>query len=205
MSTTGTRTPQTPPGLLAAVGFFRLTVDEYHQMIRNNILTPEDRVELLDGYLVNKMPQNTPHSSTVDRLDEDFKGRVPPGWRVRMQLPITLAESEPEPDIAVVRGDRRTYSTRQPGPADFGIVVEVAESSLALDRGPKRDYYAAAAIPEYWVVDLVHGQVEVYAAPDTTLTPPAYTSCVTYQPGQSVPVSLDGQPLPPIPVADLLP
>ena len=98
-------------------GFFRLTVAEYHEMIRTNILTTDDRVELLDGYLVNKMPQNTPHSCTIDRLTEDLNRLKPAGWRVRIQLPVTLANSEPEPDGAVVRGARgRTPDGTRPAP-----------------------------------------------------------------------------------------
>ncbi|MFO0824720.1 MAG: Uma2 family endonuclease [Gemmataceae bacterium] len=149
-------TSQSPiPGLATVASFFRLTVDEYHEMIRNNILTTEARVELLDGYLVNQMPQNTPNGSTVDRLTEDLNRVKPAGWRVRIQLPITLAKSEPEPDAAVVRGDRRAFDKRNPGSADFGIVIEVADSSLALDRGPKAALYAQSGIPVYWIVNIL--------------------------------------------------
>src|SRR4051812_30202750 len=115
------------PGLLVSAGFFRITVDEYHEMIRNNILTTDDRVELLDGYLVNKMPQNTPHSTAVDNLTELLYRCLPGGWRVRVQLPVGLTNSEPEPDGAVVRGVRGAFAGHHPGGADFGIVIEVAD------------------------------------------------------------------------------
>ena len=205
MSRTQIRPTILPPGLLPVTGFFRLTVDEYHEMIRNNILTADDRVELLDGYLVNKMPQDTPHSSTLDRVATDLLQLVPKGWRVRPQLPITLAESEPEPDVAVVRGDRRTYDSRQPGPADFGFVIEIADSSLSRDRALKGVLYAAARIPAYWVINIPNGQIEVFTAPDPSATPPVYTTRTIYLPGQDVPVVLDGLQVGTIPVADLLP
>jgi Uma2 family endonuclease len=185
--------------------FFRLTVDQYHAMIRNGTLSEDDPVELLDGYLVNKMPQNSPHGSAVERLTEDL-GRVkPPGWRLRIQLPITLSESEPEPDAALVRGVRGAFDGRHPTPADFGIVVEVAESSLTLDRREKGRLYASAGIPIYWVVNVVDGQVEVYTDPDPAATPPAYRTRTDYRPGQDVPVVLDGTAVAAVPAADLLP
>jgi Uma2 family endonuclease len=201
-----TNSPVHPPaGVPAAAGFYRLTVDQYHRMIAANTFTEDDRVELLGGYLVNKMPQNTPHSSTLDRLAEDVRGLVPAGWRVRVQLPVTLAESEPEPDAAVVRGDRRAFDTRHPGPEDFGVVIEVADSSLADDRRVKGLYYAEAGIPVYWVVNIPDRQVEVYADPNPAATPPGYRTRTDYRPGDAVPVVLDGQPVGSVPVADLIP
>lgn len=203
MSSTGT--PQlTPQGILAVASFFRLTVDEYHEMIRNNILTTDDRVELLDGYLVNKMPQNTPHSCTIDRLTEDLNRAKPANWRVRFQLPITLANSEPEPDAAVVRGLRGAYAGRHPKGSDFGVVIEVADSSLALDRSFKARLYAEAGIPVYWFVNVVDRQVEVYTDPDASANPPAYCTRTDYKPGDAVPLVLDGQQVAALAVADLI-
>jgi Uma2 family endonuclease len=195
----------TPPGLLAAAGFFRLTVDEYHRMIEANILTTDDRVELLDGYLVNKMPQNSPHGSTLERLTEDLTRLKPAGWRVRIQSPITLARSEPEPDAAVVRGDRHTFDARHPGGSDFGVVIEVADSSLALDRREKGRLYAEAGIPVYWIVNVANRQIEVYADPNTAADPPAYRTRTDYPPGDAVPVVLDGAAVGTIAVSELLP
>lgn len=203
---TPTPTAQSPlAGLAAVASFFRLTVDEYHEMIRNNILTTEDRVELLDGYLVNKMPQNTAHGSTVDRLTEDLNRVKPTGWRVRIQLPITLAKSEPEPDAVLVRGDRRTFDKRNPASTDFGILVEVADSSLALDRGPKAILYAQAAIPVYWIVNIPERHIEVYTNPDPAANPPAYTTRTDYGIADTVPIVLDGVEVGTLPVAELIP
>lgn len=197
--------PPIQTALAALSTFRRITVAEYHELIRLNFLTTEDRLELIDGYMVNKMPQNDPRASTVDRLDEDLKVRVLAGWRVRTQLPITLANSESEPDAAVVRGDRRTYDHRHPTGSDFGVVVEVADSSLRFDRVIKLPLYAAACIPEYWIVNLIDRQVEVYTDPDPAADPPAYRTRTDYAPGQDVPLVLDRQTVASIPVADLLP
>jgi Uma2 family endonuclease len=197
--------PAVQSALASVSTFFRLTVAQYHEMILNNTLTTEDRVELLDGYLVNKMPQNDPHHSTVQRLTEDLVRLVPVGWRARIQLPITVGNSEPEPDGAVVRGDRRTFDHRKPTASDFGIIIEVADSSLTLDRREKGRIYAEAGIPEYWVVNLVDRQVEVFTDPNQSASPPEYRLRSNYSPGQSVPLILDGQLVANIVVDDLLP
>jgi Uma2 family endonuclease len=185
--------------------FRRFTVAEYHELIRIGVLTTEDRVELIGGYLVNKMPQNDPHASTVQRLTDDLVRLVPAGWRAWVQLPITLADSEPEPDGAVVRGDRRTYDHRKPSPSDFGVVIEVADTSLRFDRVVKSDDYARAGIPVYWIINLVDSRVEVYTDPDPVSTPAAYRTRTDYASGQDVPLVLDGVTVGSIPVADLLP
>ncbi|MBX9583920.1 MAG: Uma2 family endonuclease [Gemmataceae bacterium] len=201
-----THNPARPPAVIpAGAGFYRLSVADYHRMIAADILTEDDPVELLGGYLVTKMPQGTPHGNTLDRLADDLRSVTPAGWRTRVQLPITLAESEPEPDVAVVRGDRQTFAGRHPGPTDFGVVFEVAASSLSEDRRVKGCYYAEAGIPVYWIVNLEDGLVEVYTDPNPAATPPAYRSRVDYRPGQDVPVVLDGQPVGAIPVAELIP
>ena len=207
MSATSVRPRVLPPGLLPASGFYRLSVGEYHAMIRAGILTPEDRVELLDGYLVAKMPQNPPHSSTVGRLTEDLARLVPAGWRLRIQLPVTLTagENEPEPDAALVRGDRRAFDARNPTPADFGVVFEVADTSLVSDRRAKGILYASSGIPVYWIVNIPDAQVEVYTDPDPAATPPAYRTRADYRAGQGVPVVLGGQVVGTVAASDLLP
>jgi Uma2 family endonuclease len=202
MSPAGTHSPSPR---YANAGFFRLTVAQYHDMIRNHTLTPDDKVELLNGYLVNKMPQGTPHSGAIDSLDEDLHRVVPAGWRVRAQLPITLSASEPEPDFAVVRGVRGAFAQRHPNGSDFGIVIEVADSSLHHDRREKGEVYAAAGIPVYWVVNGIDRQVEVYTDPQPAADPPAYATRTDYPHGSSVPVVLDGVAVATLAVADLVP
>ena len=209
---TATLSPPSPPmpppvqSLLASMATFRQTsVAEYEHLTKIGVLTPEDRVELIDGFVVNKMPHDDPHASTVDRLDEDLRQGLPKGWRVRIQLPIRLGNSLPEPDAVVVRGDRRTYDQRKPTTTDFGTVIEVADSSLRYDRVVKSRMYAAGSIPIYWIINLIDSIIEVYTDPDTTAEPPAYRTRTDYAPGQAVPLVLDGQTIAQIPIADLLP
>lgn len=186
-------------------GFRRFTVPEYHKMIAAGVLTENDRVELLEGYLVEKMPQDPSHSNAIE-LTSDALGRVlPGGWYCRAQLPVTLAMSEPEPDVCVARGDRRTYGVRHPRPADVGIIVEVANTSLDTDRDDKTAIYARANVATYWIVNVVDRQVEVYEQPSGPTANPGYAACRVYKPGDAVPVVLDGNTIGTIPVNDLLP
>src|SRR5438045_685292 len=94
--------------------FHRITVDQYHRMIEAAVLTENDRVELLDGYLVEKMPHDPIHDGTIQMVQEAMLQALPTGWCVRVQSAVTLATSEPEPDIAVVRGNVRSFLTRHP-------------------------------------------------------------------------------------------
>lgn len=184
---------------------FLLSVERYHEFVKSGALTTMDRVELIEGKLVEKMSQNSPHRSTLDRLDFDLKRLAPSGWWVSEQNPITLAKSVSEPDIAIVRGDRWAFDDRHPEPADFGIVVEVSDSSLWYDRTVKGRLYAEAGIPEYWIVNIEERMVEVYTSPIPAADPAEYTTRTDYAAGQSVPLVLDAVAVAQLPVADYLP
>ena len=121
------------------------------------------------------------------------------------QEPVTTMDSEPEPDVSVIRGVRGDYVDRHPGPEAVGLLVEVADTSLPPDRGWKKRIYAAARIPVYWIVKLPDRVVEVFTAPSGPAERPDYQTrhvCVT---GEEVPVVLDGQEVGRIAVNDLLP
>ena len=124
-----------------------ITVEQYHTMIDAGILTEDDPVELLDGILVEKMPKKSPHRVVTGLTRDAVDDVLPAGWYVDSQEPITTSESEPEPDVYAARGKRRDYLGRHPGPGDVGFLVEVADSSLARDRGPKKRIYARARFP----------------------------------------------------------
>jgi hypothetical protein len=183
----------------------RFTVDEYHQMIQAGILTEDDPVELLEGWIVLKMPRNPPHDMGIELAEDAVLARLPAGWRVRVQMAITTADSEPEPDLAVVRGSIRSNPGRHPVPEDIGIVIEVADTTLNRDRTDKSRLYARAGIISYWVINLVDRQVEVYTDPSGPDANPSYRQRRDYGIQDSVPFVLDGQQLGQIPVRDLLP
>ena len=96
-----------------------------------------ERVELLDGYMVEKPRRDPPHEAALMRVSIRLPRRLPAGWVTRTQQAVTLGESEPEPNFAVVQGDESSYDTRHPGPADIGLIVEVSDTSLAFDRRGK--------------------------------------------------------------------
>lgn len=182
----------------------RFSVARYQKMIENGILTPEDKVELLENYVVLKMPRNPRHDSTLQRMLRPLLRPLPAGWDLRIQSAVALADSQPEPDFALVRGSAADYDNRHPGPADVGLVIEVADSSLLRDQRDKTRIYARGGIPCYWIVNLVDRRVEVYSQPSGPTAVPAYNSFQIYQPGDALALFLDGAAVATVPVTDLL-
>jgi Uma2 family endonuclease len=140
------------------------SVEEYHRMVEAGILRGRS-VELLAGEIVEMSPETPIHYTTAKRgakyLEELLAGKAD----VRFNGPITLADSEPEPDIAVVRLPESAYNTRHPNPQDIFWIVEVAKTSLKRDLEVKAAIYAMAAIQEYWVLDLSAKQIIVFRNP----------------------------------------
>ena len=197
-----------PAGLSSAVPrdpIWRLSVAQYHKMIRAGVFTDDDPVELLEGWLVTKMPKNPPHT-TVTQLIRDLIARLlSEGWFVNAQEPITTADSEPEPDIAIVRGDRRQYLKHHPGPKDLAVVIEVSDSTLQRDRSLKKRLDARANVPCYWIVNLPEKQVEVYTSPSGPGSQPDYQARQDFLASDNVPLVLDGTQIGLLAVRDLLP
>ena len=109
----------------------RWTVAEYHEMLRNGTLKSGDPFELLEGWIVTKMSRNTPHDVALVLVPDAIRPALPSGWHTRVQSAITTADSEPEPDVAVVRGVARDYLIDHPGSTDIGLLIEIADTSLA--------------------------------------------------------------------------
>jgi Uma2 family endonuclease len=182
----------------------RWTRLEYDRMIELGAFRPGERLELIGGGLVVREPQGRLHSTAIELADAALRNAFGAGWRVRVQLPVALDhESEPEPDLSVVRGHPRDASGH---PAHPALLVEVAESSIAFDREHKGSLYARARVREYWIVNLVDGVLEVYR--DPTLSPGApygcaYAMCLRLGAGETA--SPLAAPHARIAVADLLP
>jgi hypothetical protein len=183
---------------------YRFTVEQYHKLMNADVLHSGDRVELLEGLLARKMTIHPPHAVTVGLIQAMLHTRLPGGWIVRIQQPITLADSEPEPDAVVARGTLLTYADHHPGPADVPLVIEVSDSTLGEDRGLKQRIYARARIAVYWIVNLPERQIEVYTQPRAGKSP-TYRQCQVIAPPDSVSVTIGATVVGPIPVADLLP
>ena len=183
----------------------RWTCLEYERLVDLGAFGPEERLELIGGQLVVREPQGRLHATGIRLVAAALRAAFGPGWTVEAQLPVALdQESEPEPDVAVVRGGPRDYIASHPTHPD--LVVEVARASLALDRGEKASLYARAGVADYWIVNLIDNVVEVYrepvADPDRAYGW-RYASTTTLRRGDSVtPLA---RPDSAIPIADLLP
>jgi len=178
---------------------------EYERLIETGFFPPGDPVELVGGQLIVGEPQGSGHFAAIRAVEEALRAAFGPGWEVRGQGPLALdEESLPEPDVAVVPGSFRDYAAGHPSRPV--LVVEVSESSLALDRHHKGSLYARAGLAEYWIVNLVDRVVEVYREPGAD--PAAsfgwqYRSVEVFGPEASVSVlALPGAR---VRVADLLP
>jgi hypothetical protein len=183
----------------------RFTVAEYHQMIQTGLLTEDDNVELLEGWIVPKSPRSPAHDGTIGVVEEVIREQFPPGWRIRVQSAITLADSEPEPDLVVVYGSPRAFLDHHPGPTEIAFHIEIADSSLLRDRNDKVRVYARAGITIYWIINLVDMQIEVYTLPSGPVANPTYAQRQDYRLGDVVPLVLNGQAVGHIAVQDLLP
>lgn len=193
------------PAPLSVESIWRLSVDQYHAMARAGILGEDDPVELLEGWLVRKMTKNPPHVLATGLLLDALAPLIPAGWHLRKEDPVAAADSVPEPDLALVRGGRRDYQGRHPGPADVALVVEVAESTLALDQTLKRRIYARSGFACYWVVNLPSRTVEVHTDPTGPGERPDYRARRDYGESESVPVIIEGREAGQVAVRAILP
>ncbi len=144
----------------------RFSVGEYHRMAEAGILGENDRLELVGGEIVEMSPIGSRHVACVGRLNQLLVTRVGGSVIVFVQSPVLLGEhEEPEPDLAVVRFREDYYARELPGPSDVLILIEVADTSLAYDRGVKLPMYARAGIPETWLADLPGDAIERHTEP----------------------------------------
>lgn len=183
----------------------RWTRGEYDRLVEHGIFAAGERIELLGGLLVVREPQGGRHAMAVRMVEEALRAAFASGWDVRGQLPVALdEESEPEPDVSVVPGSFRDYPHAHP--AGVVLVVEVADSSLALDRGEKAALYARARVPEYWIVNLMGHALEVYRDPAPDARAPfgwRYREVVSLRAGETIiPVAA---PAAVVAVGDLVP
>lgn len=165
------------------------------------VFLPEDRVELIEGVIVRMSPIGVAHRFAVDQLNDILPTIVKPNWYVSVQNPVSMKRSEPQPDIAVVRGTTRDYVNRHPGAADVGLLIEVADSTLDYDRRAKGFTYSRYNVPLYWIVNLVDKCVEVYGRAQNQSV---FSLMEVHDRSSTVPVMLDGNRLGEIKVADLL-
>jgi len=176
------------------------TREEYYRLGEMGFFDDE-RVELLNGGIWKLPPQNTPHFTAVRRTTDALEELFGAGYEVRPQGPFSLPNgAEPEPDILVVPGAAEDYADTHPLVTDVILLVEVSDSTLGKDIGPKRVTYAQTGVQDYWVVDLVHRQLEVSRQPSLE---GIYADVQIYLPSESV--APLGMPEKQVAVSDLLP
>jgi hypothetical protein len=202
MSTITPTQPITSPAGPAAPPFtdvYRMNIDEFERVAD---LLKAERVELIDGFIVERAAMDPPHVLSSEKLRRKLDQLLPDNWFVRADKPLQVHRTyESLPDFAVVEGDPETYADRHPAPADVAMVIEISDSTLTKDRGEKQVNYARGGISVYWIVNLIDRQVEVYTNPNAD----SYSWCVIFKPGQSVPVVIDGVEVGQIAVAEILP
>jgi Uma2 family endonuclease len=199
MSTSTPTQPIASPATPSIVPSYRMTADEFDRISEGL----EKPAELIDGHLVERPDMNPEHAVVTELLrqflDAILKGK---GWYAREEKPVRADEyNERLPDISVVPGTPRDYFKRHPKPGIAALLVEVSWSTLTYDRGEKRELYAAQAVPVYWIIDVKARKVEVYSVPGAD----GYSVCVKYEPGESVPVVIEGVEVGRIAVNDILP
>jgi Uma2 family endonuclease len=172
---------------------------DFRHMVEAGLFAGE-RVELLDGVVVTMSPQNTPHATTVNRLNYQLMKLCGPGIYIRVQSSIALDEySQPDPDLVLCVPDPLDYAEEHPRPEQIFLLIEVADASLRQDRQHKARLYARSGIPQYWLVDLTHRRVEVMTRPNKVAE--RYERIRTVRSGQTLPL-LQG---PRVAVANILP
>jgi Uma2 family endonuclease len=176
----------------------RITVDEFE----NFDLYDDNRVELIDGEVIRKDEMRPAHVLAVELVKRSVGPMLPARRFIRKDGPVRIPNfNEPLPDITVAHGEARTYADHHPGPEDISLVIEVSDTTLAKDRGPKWEAYGRADIPVYWIVNLVDRQVEVSTLP----APHGYRARQNYRPGETLDVVIDGTVVGSIAVDDILP
>jgi len=142
-------------------------VREYYGMLEAGILAPEEKVELINGEIIQISPIGSQHAACVSRLRELIGEILGKSVIIRTQDPVRLNDkSEPEPDLAILRRQADFYASAHPQPEDVLLLIEVADSSLHFDQHVKLPLYAAANIPEVWIIDITNQKVQTFSAPE---------------------------------------
>jgi Uma2 family endonuclease len=181
-----------------------LTVEGYHALLKAGIFQSGDPVELLEGFLVPKMTKGPRHAAAKRRFLRQINPLIPKTCFLDSQEAMTAFDSEPEPDIYVVRGQEKTFDQRHPGPGEVEMVVEISESSLRRDRTLKKRIYARAGVPTYWVINLVGDCIEVFTKPSGDGKKPRYAEANVYRAGDEIPLILEGKEVGRIAAVDIL-
>jgi len=190
--------------LTAGIVPYLFTAEVFGRMIDAEVFADEDRVELWDGRIYEKMAKTQAHTVSGNKVNHTLTRLLGNGWFTGNENPVTINQYRvPLPDFVVLRGIPDDYIDRRPSPGDVALIVEFSFTSLRSDTGSKLAGYAEANIPVYWVLDLIKNVVLVFERPIPAER--RYESAQTYAVGQAVPLRLDGVLVAEIPALDLLP
>ncbi|MCC7085724.1 MAG: Uma2 family endonuclease [Pirellulales bacterium] len=183
----------------------RLTVEEYQRIVASGSLKPERRVEFLEDVIVRKARTSLRHDAAVEKLLESLRPLLPQGWSALPNGEVVMQDSQPIPDVVVVSDILNDRPLALPRAAETSLVVEVADGSLPFDRRSKARIYARAAIPYYWILNLLDGQMEVFSNPSGPVPMPGFHEQRIYRREDKVSVVIGLDDFGAIRVADLLP
>ncbi len=189
-------------------GLYRMTAESFFRAVDANVFPEKDRVFLRNGRISAKTSRSLSYSATTECLRAAIVPVIPAGWSFWLKSLILGHDlSVPRPDLCIIRGRAQDYFQRGSFPKadEIALVVEVAESSLAEDRGEALADYAKANLPVYWIVNLVDWQVEVYTGPEIVGETARYTTREVYPVGREVPVLIEGVEVARVPAGSILP
>ncbi len=187
---------------------YEFTADAFFRMVEAGEFPDEVRVYLEEGSIYEKMAKTNAHGMAGSIFSEGLRSRLPPGWFILGEGQFKLDEmNSPLPDIAIIRGSARAYfaQNRHPEARDLGLVVEIAVTSLAKDLGPNSERYARGLIPQYWVADVPGRRILAHSRPRVVEGHGAYEVVQIRQPGDHLPLVLDGQEIARFSYEDLMP
>lgn len=191
--------PEPPPGVP-----YLFNAEQFQRMIDADVFPRESRVELWDGMVYEKMAKNRPHAIAANKFAAALIPATPRGWHVAIEDSVGVGPGRvPLPDIMLVRGAPDDFSDRNPEARDIGLLIELADSSVRFDTGPKLAGYARAGVPHYWVANLPAGVIQAYR--DPVPSEGRYASVETWIRSQSIPLVLHDVEVGRIAVDDLLP
>jgi Uma2 family endonuclease len=207
-SSAGRATPIHPvtSGSGGSVPLRRFTVAEYQRMIQDGYFADDEAYELLDGLIIHKMARDPIHDASLANARRVLSMVLPTaGWHLRLHSAVIATDSQPEPDLAVVRGSEFDYLSRHPSSSDAPLLIEVANTSLENDRSWKGAVYAGAGYPLYWIINLIDFRIEAYSDPSGSDPAPAYRRREDFGVADAVPFVVDSTIAQRIAMADLLP
>jgi len=198
-------TPKKNSFLNSSLPIRRFSIAEYHKMGEVGIFSEDERVELIEGVIIQMPPIGSKHTSTVKELNWLFSNKLSRSEaRIGVQDPVILDDvTEPQPDISVLKPKDDAYASAHPRPDDVLLIVEAADTTLEDDRAVKLPSYAAAGIPEVWIVNIPDRRIEVYRIPIGEKEDAGYKFRVEYREGETL--NPEAFPMVKIDVADVLP